>query len=306
MHSFIKFITLSCLLLTSYAPLAKQLAITFDDAPRPDTPYFNSSERNTHLLNALNKHEVTAMFFITTKHMESGREKRLLEYSQSNQLLANHSHSHHSAYKMSSTDFIADVAEAHKILQTYKDYHPYFRFPYLHHGDTPQKVADIRAGLTKLGLKAGYITIEDSDWYLDSLFQQAVQANMPLQLDSWRDVYINHILASANFYQQLAEQHLTQEVKQVILLHENDLAALFMDELIQALNKDGWDIISPLDAYNDDFAKGYPDTMHNNQGRLAAALAAKGIAPNSMVLSEQKRDVLQKHLEELGLVPAGK
>ncbi|WP_157884359.1 polysaccharide deacetylase family protein [Paraglaciecola hydrolytica] len=303
MNKLIKCISLSCLLLASFSPLAKQIAITFDDAPRPDTTYLNSAERNKHLLSALNKHDVTAMFFITTKHMQDGRDKRLLEYAQSNQLLANHSHSHISAYKIPSADFIADVAKAHQILQTYTNYHAYFRFPYLHHGDTRQKRDELRAGLTTLGLKQGYITIDDSDWYLDSLFQQAVTADIPLQLDSWREVYINHIVASANYYQQLAEKNLMQAPKQVLLLHENDLAALFMDELIQAIKKDGWEIISPLEAYQDKIANRYPDTMHNNQGRLAAVLAEKGIAPNSMIQRSQRPEALKKQLENLGLIP---
>ncbi|WP_158967261.1 polysaccharide deacetylase family protein [Paraglaciecola sp. L3A3] len=303
MNNLTKSLTLLCLLLTANSVLSKQLAITFDDAPRPDTSYFNSEERNNQLLSALRKHDVTAMFFITTKHIEKGREQRLVEYAENNQLLANHTHSHLSAYKVPPADFIADVSQAHKILQTYKNYQPYFRFPYLHHGDTQEKVDELRTGLTTLGLKQGYITIEDSDWYLDSLFQKAVRAKIPLKLDKWRDIYISHILASANFYQQLADKNLTKPVKQVLLMHENDLAALFMDDLIQALKKDEWEIITPLDAFNDDIAKRLPQTLHNNQGRLAAVLAEKGITPISMVQINQRPEALKKRLKNLGLLP---
>ncbi|MDU0356028.1 polysaccharide deacetylase family protein [Paraglaciecola aquimarina] len=294
---------LTCIAAISFATSAKQLALTFDDAPRPDTSYFDSAERNKRLLNALNKHDVSAMFFVTTKHLEKGRTQRLVEYSEHHQLLANHTHSHRSANKIDPVEFIADVAKAHQILLPYKNYHPYFRFPFLHHGDTDKKVAELRAGLQKIGLKQGYVTIEDSDWYLDSLFQKAVQSGMPIELEKWRDVYVSHLLASANYYEKLAVKNLDTPVKQVMLLHENDLAALFIDDFIQALKKDQWQIISPLEAYQDNIASRFPKTLHNNQGRLAAILAEKGIPPISMVLINQRPEALKKRLQRLNLLP---
>lgn len=62
----------------------------------------------------------------------------------------------------------------------------------------------------------------------------------------------------------------------VLLLHENDLAALFVDGLIDFLRAKGWQIISPEEAYKDSIATTIPDVLLNNQGRVAALAKAGG------------------------------
>ena len=50
-------------------------------------------------------------------------------------------------------------------------------------------------------------------------------------------------------------------------------------DLVAALRKRGWTIVSPDEAYKDPIARTEPDTLHNGNGRVAALAAVNGISP---------------------------
>lgn len=74
---------------------------------------------------------------------------------------------------------------------------------------------------------------------------------------------------------RLAREVLGRSPKHILLLHENDLAALFIGDLISKIREEGWKIISPVEAYQDQIATMIPDTLQNNQGRVGAIAAAR-------------------------------
>jgi hypothetical protein len=80
-----------------------------------------------------------------------------------------------------------------------------------------------------------------------------------------------------------------------LLLHENDLAALFLDDLIRLLKDKGWKIISAEEAYNDPIAKEIPDVVFNGQGRVGAIAFARGRKPETLI----QRSEDEKYLDEL-------
>ena len=65
----------------------------------------------------------------------------------------------------------------------------------------------------------------------------------------------------------------------MLLLHENELAALYLDKLIQHIRSQGWEIISPQEAYTDPISTAYKSTLFsfNKQGRIAAILNLQGV-----------------------------
>jgi hypothetical protein len=75
----------------------------------------------------------------------------------------------------------------------------------------------------------------------------------------------------------------------VLLLHENDLAAMYLGDLVARLRKTGWEIVSPDVAFRDPIARVEPDTLVLGQGRVIALAAAKGYqGPGRRWEDEQK------------------
>ena len=272
------------LVLVSTASVAqassRRIAITFDDAPRAAGPFMDAESRTSLLVSSLEKAGINgAMFFATTRNTDTAGEEgdaRLRRYADAGHVIANHSHRHASANGMSAEDFLADVELAQSRLQSYAGNAPYFRFPFLHEGDSPEKRDAIRKGLVELGLEQGYVTIDNYDWYLQQLFDEAVQSERPLNLDDWKAAYVEVLKAAATFYDDLAVDVLGRSPAHVLLLHENDLAALFIDDLVAALRADGWEVIPALEAYADPIAGETPDTMFLGQGRVAALARVAG------------------------------
>jgi peptidoglycan-N-acetylglucosamine deacetylase len=83
-----------------------------------------------------------------------------------------------------------------------------------------------------------------------------------------------------------------------LLLHENDLAALFVGDLIQLLKGKGWKIISPEDAYADPIASEIPDVLFNGQGRVGAIAYSKGWKPADLIQQSEDEAYLDKLLTE--------
>ena len=72
----------------------------------------------------------------------------------------------------------------------------------------------------------------------------------------------------------------------MLLLHENDLASLFITDLVKFIRGKGWTIISPAEAYRDPIATAIPDVLLNNQGRVAALAKENGYSGRLSLESE--------------------
>lgn len=123
---------------------------------------------------------------------------------------------------------------------------------------------------------SAYVTVDNYDWYMDRLFQEAVAAGRKINLDRLRDAYVDLITDSVEFYDKVAQEQLGRSPHHVLLLHENDLAALFIADLVDRLRNRGWEIISPEEAFTDPIAAVEPATLRLGQGRIIAMAIDKG------------------------------
>ena len=273
---------LICILLNSLSIQqikAGEIALTFDDAPLAGSALMSGEEKTDRIIKQLKKHKVPdALFFVTTSNFQDNAKARLNRYTDAGFHLANHSHSHISANKISANDYLKDFYQSHLILNDFKNVLKFHRFPFLHYGDTPLKRSKINAGLNELSYQIGYTTVDNYEWYINARATQAADNNIDINFTQLRELYINTLWNSITFYDNIAKTHLGRSPKHVLLLHENEMAALFLGDLIEFLRNKGWEIISPQAAYNDPIAKEFsPLDLHfNNQGRVAAIAHSKG------------------------------
>jgi peptidoglycan-N-acetylglucosamine deacetylase len=277
---------------------AQEIALTFDDAPTADSPVLTGSARTERIITTLKEHQVQAAFFVLTQQVTGSGRERLDLYARHGHLLANHSHSHRPIREIGTLAYIADIRKADSILSAYPAYIKWFRYPFLDEGKTVTARDSIRTALQGLGLKNGYVTVDNYDWYLNHLLNRARQDKKVINLPLLREVYIEHVYNSIRFYDDVARKHLGRSPKHVLLLHENDLTALFLNDLITHLKKNGWKIISPRDAYQDPIATHVPDVLFNGQGRVAAIAREKGIPARELVQDSEDEEYLDKLVRE--------
>ncbi|MEM7638219.1 MAG: polysaccharide deacetylase family protein [Pseudomonadota bacterium] len=283
---------LGCLLvLGCEAPISekpldrKQIALTYDDAPLGDGPRYIGVERTDALIRQLDEAASGPVaIFVTTKgfELQQGSE-RIAAYADAGHYIANHSDQHMWGSRTPTADYIADIDRAETKLAMFDNRRPWFRFPFLDEGGqgdankSGEKRDAYRTALAERGLISGYVTVDTYDWHLDSLWSQAVRDGRAIDMDALSKVYVDMVVDAANHYDQLSQRVLDRRPIQVLLLHENDLAATFTVDMIEALRADGWEITDPDLALADPIVNQMPATLHSGGGRISALAMDSGL-----------------------------
>ncbi len=261
----------------SIGAYAKEIALTFDDAPMESGRLYSGTVRTQRILKILSDSNVEQVaFFATTRGMNTEGKKRIESYGTAGHLIANHTHEHLDLDQVSWRRFVKDIRKADSLLRGLPGFVPWFRFPRLHQGKTFLAHDKVWKELKRLGYEEGYVTVDTYDFYLDSQLGRALASGRKVNWGAIRKVYLTCLMGALDFYDGLAKSVLGEAPKHVLLLHENDIAALYLSDLIAILRKHDWDIVSPKRVYETPLSGGEKKTLFHKQGRIAALAKAKG------------------------------
>jgi peptidoglycan/xylan/chitin deacetylase (PgdA/CDA1 family) len=230
------------------------VSFTFDDGSLGNMPGYSLQEWNSMLLKKLDSTNVKAMFFVLGKDKVSKRGSYLLtSWNSKGHKIANHTFNHNNYNSEATTfeDFKTDFIKNDSIINNYSNYTKFFRFPYLKEGNTKEKVDSSRLFLNSKGYKNGHVTIDASDWYINSRLIKRLREDKNADISDFRTFYLNHIWERAQFYEKLSFELTGRHIKHTLLLHHNLAAALFIDDLIEMFKSKGWEITSAEDAFKD-------------------------------------------------------
>ncbi len=277
------------------APVAvsdKRIAFSFDDAPRGPGAFLEPDVRPGLLIEALKTGGIEqAVFFVNSGRIteQDNDAADIAAYARAGHLLGNHTADHSKLSSVSATSFLADVDAAEAWLKDRPGYRPWFRFPFLDEGREDRAKRDaVRAGLEKRGLMNGYATVDASDWYLEEMAVRAARAGKMMDWNALRDLFVESYVESAEFSDDLARRALGRAPVQMILLHETDLAAMFVDDLAAALKNRGWTIVSADEAYRDPIAYMEPDVDFAEGTRTQMLAAERDIGDRWYERNDQK------------------
>lgn len=234
-------------------PAIKKIALSFDDSPRHVGGFLSPIERRKLIISSLRKGNIDqAAFFINPGRIADENRKNIEAYANAGHVLANHTADHMKLSDITADMFLADVDAAEAWLKVHRASRPWMRFPYLDEGGHDKVKRDaIRHGLAQRSLRNGYVTAGASDWYIDDLASKALEAGEKIDREALGNLFVDTHLLSANFADALALQILGRSPIHVMLLHEADVTALYLADLISALKSDGWQIVTADEAYTD-------------------------------------------------------
>lgn len=230
------------------------ISFTFDDGVTHDRAGFKFEEWNDMILNAMDSANVSAVFFVTTHDKSSEKGVYLLNtWNDRGHIIANHSYSHpnFNSPENAAEKFEEELLKADSLINTYSNYSKLFRFPYLKEGKGKAKIDSIRNILEIQGYKNGYVTIDASDWYIDSRLRKRLKQEPDSDIEGFKNFYLQHLFERAVYYEELSFELTGRHIKHTLLLHHNLAAALFLDDLIAMFIAEGWQIVSADDAYKD-------------------------------------------------------
>ena len=270
----------------------KRIAFSFDDVPRDNGAFLAPGERPRLLIEALKTAGIEqAVFFINPGRITASDNDAadIAAYARAGHLMANHTANHSKLSAVSAETFLADIDAAEVWLKNKPNYRPWFRFPFLDEGQKDKGKRDaVRAGLKKRGLMNGYVTVDASDWYMEDQAIAAAEAGRIMDWNALRDLFVESYLDSANFSDNLARRTLGRAPVQMVLLHETDLAAMFVDDLAASLKADGWTIVAADEAYRDPIAFMEPDVDFADGTRIQMLAAERHIGKRWYQRNDQK------------------
>lgn len=290
------------LLVSSSLFAAQEIAFTFDDAPRESTAYYTGTQRASALLAQIQKAQIPQVYFFAIgKNLNEEGKARLKKYAEAGHKIANHSFTHRRPEEIGVKKYIEDFKKAHTLLSPLLNFAPWYRFPYLDEGKTAPVRDAIREALADMKYSTAHVTVDNSDWRMDYRFQLAVKEKKPLDLTLLKNLYVANLVECIEFYDKLGVRALGRNVKHVMLLHENDLAALFLSDLVQTLRASGWNIISVDEAWKDPITNMKPKALPAGNSILRGLAKDKGIPAKETTTPAEDEDYIDSIFDKLGI-----
>lgn len=237
------------------------ISFTFDDGSTKDQAGYVFEDWNSMLLDKLDSAGIKTVFFVKGNNkLDEKGEQLLKSWNDRGHKIANHTFSHPNFNRetVSAADFQQELLKTDSIIRNYSQYVKLFRFPYLKEGNTPAKVDSIRQILQEQGYRNGYVTIDASDWYIDSRLKKRLYENPEADIEGFKQFYLQHLFARASYYDSLAFALTDRHIKHTLLLHHNLTAALFIDDLVAMFRAKGWKVVAAEEAFADPIYNSQP------------------------------------------------
>jgi peptidoglycan/xylan/chitin deacetylase (PgdA/CDA1 family) len=283
---------------------APQVSITMDDFFWQNAVKLTGAERNQSILDTLRAHSIKGMLFVIGGNLEDDEGRKLLNaWDQAGHAIANHTYTHRNldAPATDVTWYQEDILRAEALLKDFPRFRKYFRFPMLKEGDTVAKRDAIREFLSSHGYRTGHVTIDNSDWLIDQRLTARLKANPNAEVKPYRDFYLEHMWARAEYYDALARRVLGYPVKHTLLMHFNLLNALFLGDLLAMFKQKGWQPIDAEEAFSDPVFVSKPRVLPAGESIIWSLAKEKGVLAKSARYPAEDGEHEAARMKKLGL-----
>jgi len=281
-----------------------QFSITMDDFFWRNPVKQTAQERNESILDTLSKHSIKAAAFVIGRNVEDQEGKDLIAaWNKADHIIGNHTYSHRNfnAPEADLKTYQDDILRAEALLKDFPRFRKYLRFPMLKEGDTPAKRDGMRDFLTQNGYRNGHVTIDNSDWAIDQRLSARLKKDPNADLKPYRDFYLEHMWARAEYYDVLARRVANRPVKHTILTHFNLLNGLFLNDVIRMLKGKGWQPIDAEQAFTDSVFLAQPKVLPAGESIIWSLAKEKGTIAKSLRYPAEDSQYENKRMDKLGL-----
>lgn len=242
---------------------SKKMAITVDDLPvqlgRHDsvTLLLMNEEIVGHLMEA----KAPAIGFVNEAKLYREGEvvdfklKMLSLWADKGLELGNHTYSHLDYNNLTPAEFfkiIEDGEEHSKALmeKAGKEF-TYFRHPFLHRGNTAEKVNLLEKYLKSRGYVEAPVTIDNSEWIFANAFDKAFREHDTGLMEQIGNSYVGYMVEKARHYERQSDKLFGRQIDQVLLIHANLLNSAYLGKLLQAYSEIGYRFASLEEVLKD-------------------------------------------------------
>ncbi|UII34258.1 polysaccharide deacetylase family protein [Fulvivirga ulvae] len=247
----------------TFSQAQKQMVVTVDDLP-----YITNKEDtlqhiyiNENIVRHLVDYKVPAIGFVNeSKLFVNGRlsdpEVKNIDLWASNGLeLGNHTFSHFDYNQLTTQEFFDEIKRGERItksiLTNYGQRMQYFRHPFLHRGDTREKVDSLASYLKDNGYTEAPVTIDNSEYIFASAYRKADQAGDDDMKEKVAKSYLTYMVEKTRYYESISGKMFERNIPQILLIHDNLLNADYLPKLLDLFKAEGYEFISLTQALKD-------------------------------------------------------
>ncbi len=251
---------------------SQQLAITFDDLPAHDDlpPGVTRAQVATEVVRALNAHHVPQVYgFVNGGADEDHDTHAVFEiWRKGGHLLGNHTWLHPDINDVTAGEFIDQIHKNDPLLLKFmpdNDFH-WFRYPFLHEGDTADKHEEVRDWLTENGYRVAEVTMDFEDYLWNAPYARCMTKHDDAAVRRLHDTYLATADKFQRYFRQLSQLTYHRDVKYILLMHLGAFDAKMLPELLNLYQRRGYKFIALPDAESDPIYKADPDDMDDPSG----------------------------------------
>ncbi len=271
------------------APRLK-VALTFDDLPLNGTLPLGARQSDfaRDTVRVLKKHRIAPSYgFINANKLERNPDgaRALRIWIEGGHPLANHTYSHIDFTKTPVEEFQREILRNEPALmllqpreQEDEKAWKWFRYPYLHEGDTLEKRRAIRAFLADNGYRIAQTTLDFEDYLWNSANARCWMKQDAESIAWLRDSYRTAAREFIRFGRENSRAVFGRDIHHVMLLHLGSFSAHILPELFAILDEEGFDIVTLEEAQKDPVYDYDPDIAAPGGGTLTdLGMRAKNI-----------------------------
>ena len=250
----------------------REVAVTFDDLPSPYGDLEDLRRITAKLLESVKRNKVPTIGFVNEDKLYrrgevDARTELLRAWLDAGFELGNHTFSHINLQKASLAEYEEDVVRGETVTRMLLAERGmklrYFRHPYLFTGTSLEYKKGLADFLAARGYTVAPVTIDDDDYVFAKVYFDAKKRGDAATAKRVADVYVPYMDTVFAHFEQLSAETFGREIKQVLLIHANELNADRFDELAAMIRRRGYKFVTLEEALKDP-AYSEPDALSKN------------------------------------------
>jgi peptidoglycan/xylan/chitin deacetylase (PgdA/CDA1 family) len=221
-----------------------ELAVTVDDLPAhgplpAGTTRLGVVER---MIEAFRRHGVRSVYgFVNGEQLERDRshDDTLRAWQRAGFRVGNHTFSHLDLSHVTAAEYIADIERNEPIVARFDGGPRYFRYAYLHEGNTVDKRNAVRHWLLAHGYTIAQVTVDFDDWAWNHTYARCVARRDAEAVIGLRRSFLEAATSRLLASKRLSDQLYGRQIRHILLIHAGPFTALVLDELLAAYRNAG-------------------------------------------------------------------
>jgi len=254
---------------------AQKLAITMDDLPQNGAlpAGVTRTQITRETLAVLKKKHVPPVYgFINAKKLEGSADgAEALKLWAANEPVANHTYSHMDLEQNPPEAFEREIEQNEPALellaQTGMDWH-WFRYPYLHEGDTVEKRRAVRDYLKAHGYRTAQVTFDWEDYLWNGAYARCVDKKDAPAIARLKASYLSTASEFLDLGRAQAKLVYGRDINYVLLMHLGAFSSTILPEALDLLKKKGFTLVTLEEAQSDPAYESNPDAGMKDAGTL--------------------------------------